>query len=177
MKQEEALSELDTSIDDWVFKLEQAENKRTRVRQKLLEHVAAALILPPSPSDDGARSNGKANVERQISTGPMGENTPPRSPVKSHSPQRFAAPLQVDSPAQLGRMSLESIRIYADSGVDALFADVEEEITRMSRQAKLPSKAPAQAEFEPSDEASIQAGIILKAAKFSPPNPANTSAV
>ena len=46
LKQEEALAELDTSIDDWVTKLEQAENRRTRVRQKLLEHVAAAATLP-----------------------------------------------------------------------------------------------------------------------------------
>ncbi|TVY78484.1 hypothetical protein LSUE1_G005133 [Lachnellula suecica] len=47
LKQEEALAELDTSIDDWVTKLELAENRRTRVRQKLLEHVAATLIIPP----------------------------------------------------------------------------------------------------------------------------------
>lgn len=46
LKQEEALIELDLSIDDWVSKLEHAENRRTRVRQKLLEHVAAALTLP-----------------------------------------------------------------------------------------------------------------------------------
>ncbi|OAA59065.1 hypothetical protein SPI_06267 [Niveomyces insectorum RCEF 264] len=46
LKQEEVLAELDTSIDDWVTKLEQAENRRTRVRQKLLEHVAAAATLP-----------------------------------------------------------------------------------------------------------------------------------
>ncbi|CAL3967741.1 unnamed protein product [Diplocarpon coronariae] len=45
LRQEEALSELDASIDDWVCKLEQAENRRTRVRQKLLEHVAAALLV------------------------------------------------------------------------------------------------------------------------------------
>ncbi|EEY14430.1 conserved hypothetical protein [Verticillium alfalfae VaMs.102] len=46
LKQEEALGELDASIDDWVNKLEHAENRRARVRQKLLEHVAAAAILP-----------------------------------------------------------------------------------------------------------------------------------
>jgi hypothetical protein len=48
LKQEEALAELDSSIDDWVSKLEVAENRRTRARQKLLEHVAATLIIPPS---------------------------------------------------------------------------------------------------------------------------------
>ncbi|CAK7223412.1 hypothetical protein SEUCBS140593_005226 [Sporothrix eucalyptigena] len=50
LRQEEALAELDTSIDDWVTKLEQAENRRTRVRQKLLEHVAAAATLPLTSS-------------------------------------------------------------------------------------------------------------------------------
>ncbi len=45
LEQEEALAKLDASIDDWATKLEQAENRRTSVRQKLLEHVAAASIL------------------------------------------------------------------------------------------------------------------------------------
>src|SRR4051812_43533868 len=45
LKQEEALAELDTSIDEWTTKLEHAENRRIRVRQKLLEHVAAAVTL------------------------------------------------------------------------------------------------------------------------------------
>jgi hypothetical protein len=49
-KQEEALSELDSIIDDWISKLEAAENRRTRVRQKLLEHLSAALIMPPLPT-------------------------------------------------------------------------------------------------------------------------------
>ncbi|PVH91598.1 hypothetical protein DM02DRAFT_663814, partial [Periconia macrospinosa] len=43
LKQEEALAELDVSIDEFIQKLEQAENRRLRLRQKLLEHVAAAL--------------------------------------------------------------------------------------------------------------------------------------
>lgn len=34
------------SIDEWFCKLELAENRRMRIRQKLLEHVAAALLLP-----------------------------------------------------------------------------------------------------------------------------------
>ena len=100
LKQEEALAELDASIDDWVSKLEQTENRRTRIRQKLLEHVAAAVALPVS---------GRSNVHEsyQIALGiapasaPAGTSTPPRSPVKilftpttrspSHSPQRGTA--------------------------------------------------------------------------------------
>ncbi|KEY72451.1 hypothetical protein S7711_10289 [Stachybotrys chartarum IBT 7711] len=45
LKQEEALMELETLIDDRANKLEIAENRRVRVRQKLLEHVAAAATL------------------------------------------------------------------------------------------------------------------------------------
>ncbi|KIN09145.1 hypothetical protein OIDMADRAFT_16823 [Oidiodendron maius Zn] len=47
LKQEEALSELNMSIDDWIARQERAENRRTRVRQKLLEHIAATLMLDP----------------------------------------------------------------------------------------------------------------------------------
>ncbi|KUI59065.1 hypothetical protein VP1G_06302 [Cytospora mali] len=81
LKQEEALAELDASIDDWVNKLEHAENRRTRIRQKLLEHVAAAVALP---------TTGLAGVREslQIAMGvdyppvPVNLSTPPRSPVK-----------------------------------------------------------------------------------------------
>ncbi|KAG9247973.1 Up-regulated during septation-domain-containing protein [Calycina marina] len=112
LKQEEALSELDSSIDDWVSKLEQAENRRTRVRQKLLEHVAAAMLLPQ-------------HHDRDV-------DTPPRSPTKAHSPQRLAAPVEVTSPESIGRKSSESIRIYADRDISALLADLEDEIQRMA---------------------------------------------
>ncbi|KUI72516.1 hypothetical protein VM1G_08406 [Cytospora mali] len=81
LKQEEALAELDASIDDWVNKLEHAENRRTRIRQKLLEHVAAAMALPVA---------GLAGISEglQIAMGvdhppvPVNLSTPPRSPVK-----------------------------------------------------------------------------------------------
>ncbi|KAG0651923.1 hypothetical protein D0Z07_1252 [Hyphodiscus hymeniophilus] len=167
LKQEEALSELDTSIDSWVSKLEQAENRRTRVRQKLLEHVAAALILPATPADDTKESS--VVVERSLVTGPTGENTPPRSPTKSQSPQRLAAPVLVDSPEQVGRASAESIRIYADSDVYALLADVEEEINRMGDPAHVHTQV--QAQSESGHEAAINAGMMLNAATFSPPKP------
>lgn len=45
--QKEALAELDNSIDEWILKLEQAEDRSLKVRQKLLEHIAAASILHP----------------------------------------------------------------------------------------------------------------------------------
>jgi hypothetical protein len=153
LKQEEALSELDGSIDDWVSKLEQAENRRTRVRQKLLEHVAAALIMKPEEGQEVL----SATIFRPEAKVTHGENTPPRSPVKIHSPERLpsvseesssqvlATPIAIppsktemsNSPASAtstvtrGGRDVESIRIYADSDVYALLADVEDEIHRM----------------------------------------------
>jgi hypothetical protein len=102
LKQEEALAELDVSIDDWAAKLAQAESRRTRIQQKLLEHVAATLTLKPNSK-------------------PQGEHTPPRSPQKAES----------QSPNCVDRRDVESIKIYADSNVYALLADVEQEIGRM----------------------------------------------
>jgi hypothetical protein len=104
LKQEEALAELDVSIDEFINKLEQAENRRLRLRQKLLEHVAAALVLNPSALQN------------------LSESTPPRSPVKS------------DSPTQIDRKDVESIKIYADGHVLSLFSDIEQAISLMCDQ-------------------------------------------
>lgn len=81
LKQEEALAELDASIDDWVNKLEQADNRRTRVRQKLLEHVAAAAYLPftePAPVSSGAPQQAMYAAPPNVGN----ISTPPRSPSK-----------------------------------------------------------------------------------------------
>jgi hypothetical protein len=108
LKQEEALAELDASIDDWVAKLEQAENRRTRVRQKLLEHVAAAAMLPRAYGSSSAFNSSAFNasaaaavaansgdltgvseslhlamgVPRAGAISSAAVSTPPRSPVK-----------------------------------------------------------------------------------------------
>jgi hypothetical protein len=129
LKQEEALAELDLSIEDWVNKVEQAENRRTRVRQKLLEHVAATLIIP----DPGQYPDAMEKDRRQRKH----DNTPPRSPVKSHSPDLVVRQVQVATPEPTisetdARKEIQSIRVYADSDVYALLADVEDEINRMS---------------------------------------------
>lgn len=138
LKQEEALSELDASIDDWVTKLEEAENRRTRIRQKLLEHVAAALMMEPSSP---ARHNSQlTSVIRAVS----GENTPPRSPTKRMgSPvfemERVVEEVSCVSPEPIQRermMSTQSIKIYADSDVFALLDDVEQELSRMGEQGE-----------------------------------------
>lgn len=166
LKQEEALAELDNSIDDWVNKLEQAENRRTRVRQKLLEHVAAAVTLPV-PRADGRMNELQLAIGMKPSNAPTCPSTPPRSPTKgsftpktgssSPSPQRVVAQIPstiisqpiAEEPASVGlgiaqaadepltagirRAEVESIRIYAGDEVAALLADVEQQITRMSK--------------------------------------------
>ncbi|KAF2256964.1 hypothetical protein BU26DRAFT_536901 [Trematosphaeria pertusa] len=105
LKQEEALAELDISIDEFILKLEQAENRRLRLRQKLLEHVAGALVLNPPSLRDTA------------------ETTPPRSPVK------------LESPSRMDRKDVQSIKIYADGHVLSLFSDIEQAIGKMCEQA------------------------------------------
>lgn len=167
LKQEEALAELDNSIDDWVNKLEQAENRRTRVRQKLLEHVAAAVILPVPGDAAGGMNELQLALGMKSPTAPTCPSTPPRSPTKgsftpktgstSPSPQRVVAQVPstivsqpiaeevdavglgieqaADEPLTAGirRAEVESIRIYAGDEVAALLADVEQQITRMSK--------------------------------------------
>lgn len=69
LKQEEALWELDRSIDDWAEKLERAENRRLRVMGKLLEHVAAAAILPATKrraSNSSSVTSTTAEKERDV---------------------------------------------------------------------------------------------------------------
>ncbi|KAH7075566.1 Up-regulated during septation-domain-containing protein [Paraphoma chrysanthemicola] len=110
LKQEEALAELDISIDEFILKLEQAENRRLRLRQKLLEHVAAAIVLNPSAARDV-----------------VAQTTPPRSPTKVEQ-----SPARPDRTAD--RKTTESIKIYADGHVLNLFSDIEKAIGKMCEQ-------------------------------------------
>lgn len=180
MKQEEALSELDSSIDDWVSKLEVAENRRTRVRQKLLEHVAAALIItqPASPSMGSEKErNPLAHLIGQVAPRQQQDpNTPPRSPTKSASPERLervVEEVKVSSPESTmsirrGGRDVESIRIYADSDVYALMADLDEEINRMGEQEKSDAREREQQTtvVEAKKDDTIQAGLTLNAVTF-----------
>lgn len=207
LKQEEALAELDASIDDWVSKLEHAENRRTRVRQKLLEHVAAAATLASSPVDiAGASESLHQAMGVCAPNGSIEATTPPRSPTKSEShlfaqspsssPQRVVArvpsvipevpaengtgDLGLDSSASdhqstLARM--ESIRIYADSDVYALLADVETEFTKLSVGRHTPEPIKTDVSDEKmrelhraqSHEALNGGGLVINSAKKAPP--------
>lgn len=109
LKQEETLADIDNSIDDWIRKSEQAENRRSRVRQKLLEHVAAALTLRPNTM------------------------TSPRHVSEQHTPPE--SPEQEDQFPHDERQRVQSIKIYADAGVAALLAEIDQEIGSMERSA------------------------------------------
>lgn len=97
-------------------------------------------------------------------------STPPRSPTKSQSPQRLAAPVQVSSPEPMARSDVESIRIYADSDISALLRDVEAEISRIGEEGrKTPSPAPGSSEEKRVDDSSaIAAGLTLNSVTFQP---------
>ena len=101
LKQEEALTDLDTSIDDWASKLEEAESRRQRIRRKLLEHTAAMATV---------------KTERGHLSTISREQTPPMSPAKT------------DDAYKSERRDVQSIKIYADSGVTALLAEIEQQI-------------------------------------------------
>ncbi|OJD17929.1 hypothetical protein AJ78_02034 [Emergomyces pasteurianus Ep9510] len=116
LKQEEALSELDRSIDEWVCKLEHAENRRIRIRQKLLEHMAGTMTLWTPHYDDKILAD---------------DQTPPRSPSRAGTPPK------------VNRREVESIKIYAGAELHTLFANIEKEMERMSNPT--PSTPPATA--------------------------------
>ncbi|RKL22137.1 hypothetical protein BFJ72_g14749 [Fusarium proliferatum] len=72
LRHEEALAELDTAIDGWFNELERAESRRTRVQQKLLEHVAAVASLPlykhfsPNPPQESPSNAPLKDVENIV---------------------------------------------------------------------------------------------------------------
>lgn len=103
LKQEEALSELDVSIDEWASKLEHAQDRRNQIQQKLLQHYAAASNLPTTQTMQSARA-----IETTL--------TPPTSPENT------------EDVYSRQRQDVQSIKIYADSGVAALLSAIEQEI-------------------------------------------------
>ena len=100
IRQEEALLDLDISINEWLVKLSAVESGRQKAQQKLLEHTAAVIYMTGLPNACDETS--------------MNQQTPPRSPQKLN----FGTE----------RREVESIRVYADSGVASLLASIEQEI-------------------------------------------------
>lgn len=103
LRQEKALAELDHTIDEWYIKLEQVENRRSRVRQKLLEHIAGSLMMAASSS---------AQLRQQTS--------PPQSPT---IPDAEVARESIKIYAESG--------VYADADIEDLLADIERQMEEM----------------------------------------------
>ncbi|KAI1284092.1 Up-regulated during septation-domain-containing protein [Xylaria sp. FL0933] len=104
LKQEETLAELDASIDDWVTKLEHAENRRTRVRQKLLEHVAAAAAMSATTGLGLGSSSETLQQAMGMRAQPSAATdvaTPPRSPTKGTTFLDCASPSPSSSPQRV----------------------------------------------------------------------------
>ncbi|EPE05492.1 hypothetical protein F503_02231 [Ophiostoma piceae UAMH 11346] len=134
LKQEEALAELDTSIDDWVTKLEQADNRRTRVPSTILEQPLVEEAMATIAKSEAAAAAAAAAVSAKSGPKPAAIAT---TAVPEASTTANAVPDTPLSPAStidgLGgrRVDVESIRIYAGDDVYALLADVENQITQM----------------------------------------------
>jgi hypothetical protein len=96
-----------------------------------------------------------------------GQYTPPHSPTKSTSPTPLAAPIQASTPEPVARADVESIRIYADSDVFALLADVENEINRMSEDKKKDNNEQSlERSLSAETEEAIESGITLDPVAF-----------
>jgi hypothetical protein len=102
----ETLADLDETIDDWAKKLERAEDQRLRVRQRLLEHIAAVLVIRSVIDTKGATCGGLEVCREQ---------TPPQSPESLKSPPMTAG------------HDAESIKIYAGSEMHALLGVLNRE--------------------------------------------------
>lgn len=111
IKQEAALLEVDASIEEWTSKLEKAQERKVKVQQKLLEHTAAVLMVKLPGRDSASRASE--------------EQTPPRSPERLGSGSEWSPKRE--------RRDVESIRVYADSGVASLLKSIEQEIDLMDQ--------------------------------------------
>ena len=145
LKQEESLAELDASIDDWVMKLEQAENRRTRVRQKLLEHVAAAatLAVPTGGvvevSESLQHAMGVRPLNSNLTNGAGNISTPPRSPTKtaftSHTYSSSPSPQRVVAQVPSTILEHPLFEEAASSTADATNANAKEDAATALRSA------------------------------------------
>ncbi|KAI0393341.1 hypothetical protein F5Y17DRAFT_312951 [Xylariaceae sp. FL0594] len=98
LQKQEALAKLDACIDDWATKLEHAENRRTRVRQKLLEHVAAAAAMSVTPAF-ASETLQQATGMRVQPNEAVDVTTPPRSPAKSAKSPDCSSPSPPSPPS------------------------------------------------------------------------------
>ena len=113
-KQTKTLNSLDAQIDEWQEKLDIVSDRKLTIQSKVWEHMAA-ILAAVSATGEVSRTE---------------EHTPPRSPERGN---RFAkVPIHediiMDDAASATRGDVESITIYADSGVASLLRSIEEEL-------------------------------------------------
>lgn len=116
--------QLDRSIDEWVAKLEQVDNRRTRVRQMLLEHIAASLILSATYDTQSSKKEDVPAIQNEADI------------------EVETLDIEFNDVASVAR---ESIKIYADYGVYGdgdmadLLADIERQMETMNDSRRPPS--------------------------------------
>lgn len=129
------MAELDIAIDDWVSKLEQAEHRRWKIEQKLLEHVAATLtIVDPTVIKAGINNTTRAPQQRRM----LKENrTPPTTPQEPILTDESLGVCNSSSNSHSHSHSetenLQTVRVYADTGVAVLLSAIEDEILLMQQ--------------------------------------------
>lgn len=106
-KQTKTLNNLDTQIDEWQEKLDIVSDRKLTIQSKVWEHMAAILAAVSATGELGRTE----------------EHTPPRSPERGIQEDNI-----MDDAASATRGDVESITIYADSGVASLLRSIEEEL-------------------------------------------------
>lgn len=124
------LAELDIAIDDWVSKLEQAEHRRWKIQQKLLEHVAATLTVVDSTSiNAGPTTNTRALQRSKVLKEKQTLPTTPQEPILTDESLRACDSSSSHSETE----NLQTVRVYADTGVAVLLSAIEDEILLMQK--------------------------------------------
>ena len=117
----ETLAELDEVIDQCSAKLERAEDQRLRARQKMLEHIAAVLTIPPP-------------ALLPIRNKAAGGAAPPPTTLLQTPPE---SPEDLRAPDNAHRQTVESIKIYAGSELRSLLGDIDKEIEAIEKSESL----------------------------------------
>lgn len=127
------LAELDIAIDGRVSELEQAEHRRWKIQQKLLEHVAATLALVDSTGIyAGTNNNTQALRRRKVLKEKQTLPTTPPEPILTDESLRAC-----NSSSSHSHSETETVRVYADTGVASLLSAIEDEILQMQKAGPL----------------------------------------
>ena len=114
MKQTKALYDLDTQLDNLQSRLDIAAERRLIIQSKVWEHLTAILTA--------------TNLVEELDARPE-EYTPPRSPERMMTSRRLSeTTFQEGFVRSSPRDDIESITVFADSGVANLLRSIEEEL-------------------------------------------------